>query len=92
LLTGSFARLLPLLVLSQALGATLEAASAIVLRRREGVGSAWRSILFVLANAGVAILVATHEPLQLAYSAALVVLLGVGYAVRSSLRSLNTPR
>jgi APA family basic amino acid/polyamine antiporter len=86
-LSGSFPWLLSLLALSQALGTTLEAASAIALRRREGDAWPWRSIVFALANVGVAALVAVHEPSQLAYAAAFVALLSAGYAAVRARRS-----
>ncbi|MBV9948575.1 MAG: amino acid permease [Myxococcales bacterium] len=83
MLTGSFAELVSLLALSQALSSTLEASSAIALRRRrQGDHRPARHLLYAVANAAAAALIAAHEPQQLAYALLFVVALGAGYAIR----------
>lgn len=68
LLTGSFRALLSLLVVSQAMGATLEAASAIAVRRRATGRAAAGPVVFATVNAVVVVIMAAAEPVQLAFA------------------------
>ncbi len=76
LATGSFEALLALLVLSQALGAALEAAAVVRLRRRAGEALPAPALAFAALNAAACALLARQAPVKLV--AALLALVGLG--------------
>jgi basic amino acid/polyamine antiporter, APA family len=80
-LTGTFRQLLALLAFIQALTGLVEAASSFALSRpvARRARSLAATALFVAANAALCIIVATDDPLQLAYAAAAVLALSALY-------------
>ncbi|MCU0686733.1 MAG: LLM class flavin-dependent oxidoreductase [Polyangiaceae bacterium] len=85
LASGSFETLLALLVLSQALGAALQAAAVVRLQRRAGVAFPAPAIVFAALNAAVCALLARQAPAKLVYALLALVGLGIVDAVRARL-------
>jgi APA family basic amino acid/polyamine antiporter len=79
--TGTFGQLLALLAFTQALTGLVEASSAFFLvspgTRRAGSRAA--TVLFVAANAGICVVVAHQDPVQLAYAFVALLVLTAAY-------------